>query len=93
MKTASNRIGAGRLSRIAEVLEVPVTFFFPDDSAASSAPLSQEDSPFALLSTSGAIQLVRAYARIRDGRARHSLVEIAEHMADSAVPAKKGRKG
>jgi transcriptional regulator with XRE-family HTH domain len=87
-----NRIGAGRLSRIAEVLEVPVTFFFPDDSAASSAPLHQEDSPFALLSTAGAIQLVRAYSRIRDGRARHSLVEIAEHMADSSVPAKKSRK-
>jgi transcriptional regulator with XRE-family HTH domain len=87
-----NRIGAGRLSRIAEVLEVPVTYFFPDE-AASSGPTHHEDSPFALLSTAGAIQLVRAYARIRDGRARHSLVEIAEHMADSSVPPKKGRKG
>jgi transcriptional regulator with XRE-family HTH domain len=89
-----NRIGAGRLSRIAEVLEVPVTFFFPDDSAASTSPMDDEDSPFALLSTAGAIQLVRAYARIRDGRARHSLVEIAEHMAEAAGPqAKKSRKG
>jgi transcriptional regulator with XRE-family HTH domain len=87
-----NRIGAGRLSRIAEVLEVPVTYFFPDDSAAVSAPVPDEDSPFALLSTAGAIQLVRAYARIRDGRARHSLVEIAEHMADSAAPVKRGRR-
>jgi transcriptional regulator with XRE-family HTH domain len=88
-----NRIGAGRLSRIAEVLEVPVTYFFPDDSAASSGPVHHDDSPFALLSTAGAIQLVRAYARIRDGRARHSLVEIAEHMAESAMPpARKSRK-
>jgi len=89
-----NRIGAGRLSRIAEVLEVPVTYFFPDDSTASSGPVHHDDSPFALLSTAGAIQLVRAYARIRDGRARHSLVEIAEHMADSAMPAaRKSRRG
>src|SRR5215472_10397898 len=87
-----NRIGAGRLSRIAEVLEVPVTYFFPDD-ATSSAPPPAQDSPFALLSTAGAIQLVRAYARIRDGRARHSLVEIAEHMAEAAMPAaRKARK-
>jgi transcriptional regulator with XRE-family HTH domain len=88
-----NRIGAGRLSRIAEVLEVPVTYFFPDD-AAGSAPPPPQDSPFALLSTAGAIQLVRAYSRIRDGRARHSLVEIAEHMAEAQPPqAKKSRRG
>jgi transcriptional regulator with XRE-family HTH domain len=89
-----NRIGAGRLSRIAEVLEVPVTFFFPDDNGASSFPLDEGDSPFALLSTSGAIQLVRAYSRIRDGRKRHSLVEIAEHLADAGGhQVRKSRKG
>jgi transcriptional regulator with XRE-family HTH domain len=89
-----NRIGAGRLSRIAEVLEVPVTFFFPDENGASSFPADEGDSPFALLSTSGAIQLVRAYSRIRDGRKRHSLVEIAEHLADAAGhQVRRGRKG
>lgn len=88
-----NRIGAGRLSRIAEVLEVPVTFFFPGDNGGPSPPLDVGDSPFALLSTAGAIQLVRAYSRIRDGRKRHSLVEIAEHLADAAAyQARKTRK-
>lgn len=93
-ENGANRIGAGRLSRIAEVLEVPVTYFFPDDGAAASSSWDQQESPFALLSTAGAIQLVRAYARIQDGAARHSLVEIAEHLADSVgQPAKKSRKG
>ena len=92
MKTAA--IGAGRLSRIAEALEVLASFFFPDESPAASPAWDQDSSPFALLSTSGAIHLVRAYARIQDGNARHALIEIAEHLAGTNVQrAKKGRKG
>ena len=35
-ENGGNRIGAGRPSRIAEALEVPASFFFPDESAAAS---------------------------------------------------------
>jgi len=90
----TNRIGAGRLSRIAEVLEVPVTYFFPSEDEPAIPGASDEISPFALLSTSGAIQLVRAYARIQGGNARAALVQIAEHLAEAhAQPTKKARKG
>jgi transcriptional regulator with XRE-family HTH domain len=89
----TNRIGAGRLSRIAEVLEVPVTYFFPSEDEPAFPAADQESSPFALLSTSGAIQLVRAYSRIQGGNARAALVQIAEHLAEShAAGPKKGRK-
>jgi transcriptional regulator with XRE-family HTH domain len=92
-ENGGNRIGAGRLERIAEALKVPVSFFFPEDSAASLAPAHQLDSPFALLSTAGAIHLVRAYARIQDGPARHALIEVAEYLAGSTFQrAKKSRK-
>jgi transcriptional regulator with XRE-family HTH domain len=90
----TNRIGAGRLSRIAEVLEVPVTYFFPSDDEPVLPVSEQEGSPFALLSTSGAIQLVRAYSRIQGGNTRAALVQIAEHLAEAHAPgAKKPRKG
>jgi transcriptional regulator with XRE-family HTH domain len=93
-ENGGNRIGAGRLSRIAEALEVPASFFFPDESPAASPAWDQDSSPFTLLSTAGAIHLVRAYARIQDGNARHALIEIAEHLAGTNVQrAKKGRKG
>ena len=90
----TNRIGAGRLSRIAEVLEVPVTYFFPSEDEPTLPGGDEESSPFSLLSTSGAIQLVRAYSRIQGGNARAALVQIAEHLAEAqAQPAKKPRKG
>jgi DNA-binding XRE family transcriptional regulator len=80
-----NRIGAGRLSRIAEVLDVPVSYFFPGETEARLTTLKPRDSPFDLLSTSGAIQLVRAYARIERGNVRSTLVQIAEYLAKAQV--------
>jgi len=56
----TNRIGAGRLSRIAQALEVPVAYFFPSEEEPTLPDADPDTSPFALLSTSGAIQLVRA---------------------------------
>jgi transcriptional regulator with XRE-family HTH domain len=82
----TNRIGAGRLSRIAQALEVPVTYFFPNEEEPTLPDADPDTSPFALLSTSGAIQLVRAYTRIQGGSARAALVQLAEHLADSHAP-------
>jgi DNA-binding XRE family transcriptional regulator len=86
-----NRIGAGRLSRIAEVLGVPVSYFFPDETEGRLQALKAGDSPFDLLSTSGAIQLVRAYARIERGNVRSTLVQIAEYLAKA--PAQQPKRG
>src|SRR5258708_12889380 len=60
-ENGGNRIGAGRLSPIAEALEVPASFFFPDESASPSPAWHQDSSPFALLSTAGRIPLVLAH--------------------------------
>src|SRR5262249_2635808 len=89
-----NRVGAGRLQAIAEILEVPITFFYANEGGAPSSQNAVEDadSPFGCLSTAGASQLVRAYARIENSNARRALVEVAEQMANflpanAAVPA------
>jgi transcriptional regulator with XRE-family HTH domain len=77
-----NRVGAGRLTRIAEVLGVPVGSFFT-----GQEKLSQEDgdagaeSPLKLLTVSGAFRLLRSYAEIEDGNLRRSIVELVEKVA------------
>src|SRR5438552_4988837 len=57
-----NRIGAGRLQRISEALEVPITFFFDatPHAAARNAPSSSPESVFEFMRTSGRWRLVRA---------------------------------
>jgi transcriptional regulator with XRE-family HTH domain len=72
-----NRVGAGRLSRIADVLNVPVSFFFSGDitPAPSSAPTG-----LTFLETAGAVRLVRAYSTIEDPQIRRALVDLAEEV-------------
>jgi transcriptional regulator with XRE-family HTH domain len=61
-----NRVGAGRLQAIAEILEVPITFFYAEDSAEPvSAARKDAESAFGCLSTAGAIPTA---SRIRAGR-------------------------
>ncbi|MCZ7659360.1 MAG: helix-turn-helix domain-containing protein [Xanthobacteraceae bacterium] len=75
-----NRIGAGRLQRISEALDVPVTFFFGGAEAPVTAS-SDDASVFGYLQTSGAIRIVKAFYRIKDRRTRQLLVELAERIA------------
>ncbi|WP_132256513.1 helix-turn-helix domain-containing protein [Methylobacterium segetis] len=67
-----NRVGAGRLREIARLLEVPVSAFFEESDAAGQA---QEDV-FGFLSAHGAIELLRAYAAIRDDQLRRDVLAI-----------------
>jgi transcriptional regulator with XRE-family HTH domain len=82
-----NRIGAGRLQRISEALEVPISFFFNSSNGASgTAPATREaaggnESVFGFLQTSGSVRIVKAFHRIKSRKARQLLVEIAEEFA------------
>jgi transcriptional regulator with XRE-family HTH domain len=79
----TNRISAGRLQRIAEVMSVSVSFFFAgfdDKPKAGSSRLADVD--FAFLQTEGALRLARAYARIRKPGVRLQLLRLTEAIAD-----------
>jgi transcriptional regulator with XRE-family HTH domain len=75
----ANRVGAGRLTRIAEVLSVPVAFFFGDH--AGSGKSSEASEAMGFLETAGAVRLVKAYAQIEDTDVRRALVDLAESIA------------
>lgn len=76
-ETGANRIGAGRLQRIAEVFDVPLAALFgaPGLRRASGA------DPLEALGTAGAARLIEAYSRIRDAMVRRAFVRLAEEMA------------
>jgi transcriptional regulator with XRE-family HTH domain len=76
----TNRITAGRLYRIAEVLDVPITFFFTglENRRSESASIAIQ---FDFLQTSAAVRLVRAYSQITDRGIRMTLVRLAECLA------------
>lgn len=75
-ENGSNRIGAGRLQRIAEIFEVPLAALF------DSPELRREGvaDPLEALGTAGAARLLQAYSRIRDAMVRRAFVRLAEEM-------------
>jgi transcriptional regulator with XRE-family HTH domain len=75
-----NRVGAGRLAKIAEVLTVPVAFFFSGDQTPSEGT-DNVNSGLSFLETAGAVRLVRAYSQIEDPQIRRALVDLAEEIA------------
>jgi transcriptional regulator with XRE-family HTH domain len=76
-----NRVGAGRLTKIAEVLGVPVgSFFSGKELRGDGQEKDGEASPLKLLTVSGAFRLLRAYAEIEDTNLRRSIVDLVEQI-------------
>lgn len=86
-----NRIGAGRLFEIAQILDVPVQFFYDDfQSDEDDSTLSEETTGyeaertdlFASLATSDGMQLAQAFLRINDVTIRRRIVDLVKAIAE-----------
>lgn len=75
-----NRVGIGRLTKIAEVLDLPVSQLFGVNDGAVTEPSEATSSPLKLLTTPGALRLLRAYGQIDDPKLRRSLVSMVERL-------------
>src|SRR5262247_3604860 len=82
----TNRIGASRLQQIAEVLRVPIEFFFEGvPHVTSQGVVASDVAPGYMadfLSTSEGVQLTRAFVRITDPNVRRRLISLVKAMAE-----------
>ena len=77
-----SRITAARLYRIAEALDVPITFFFPGPGSRRTGPDARTSAvQLDLLQTLAAMRLLRAYSQISHHGVRMRLVRLAECLA------------
>jgi transcriptional regulator with XRE-family HTH domain len=75
----ANRVSAGRLQQIANMLNVPVTFFYGGMGArAKKDALPPANLTF--LQTKGALRLMRAYTEIHSRTTKYALVVLAESL-------------
>ena len=72
----TNRIGAARLQQIAEVLRVPVTFFYE-----SNGKEVREVESMLALDASYGLRLLRAYTSVKDLVVRRHFVSLIESVA------------
>ena len=83
----ANRVGASRLSQIANVLGVPVGELFEQ----SRQRGRDRDSPFDLLVEPGAVRVLKAYVQTTDPRLRRAIVNLIEGIASRSA-ARRGTK-
>jgi transcriptional regulator with XRE-family HTH domain len=74
----ANRVSAGRLQKIADMLDTPITFFY-------GTKKQHQDSGLALIQSKGAFRLLRAYAEISSATTQHALVLLAEAVRDKDI--------
>ena len=75
----TNRIGSGRLSRIAAIVDVPVTALF--EGVATGRARRAGSSVLRLIADRQAMRLVQAFARVENRVARKSIVTLVERVA------------
>jgi transcriptional regulator with XRE-family HTH domain len=87
-----NRVGASRLQAIANILNVPVTFFFDDMPGQSDNPRGFDEENettyvVGFLNSSEGIQLARAFAKIGDAKIRRKILDLVRTLGqeDDAV--------
>ena len=67
------------MQQVADVLDVPVTFFFGGMSAKAKKS-ETTPSAIAFLQTKGALRLMRAYTEISSRSTKYALVVLAESL-------------
>ena len=81
----TNRVGASRLQAMANAMEVPVSYFFPDAApSADSSGLQEEGAAFMMdfMSTADGLELSRSFMRIRSSKVRRKIVELVRALAE-----------
>lgn len=85
-----NRIGASRLFKLSQVLEVPVQFFFDDMPATEGNPIpgmaetDAESFLYEFLNTRDGLELNRAFVKVTDPEQRRSIVELVRSISRNA---------
>ena len=84
----ANRVGASRLSQIADVLGVPLLALFDGSATAAAQHTDTDDTPRALLANPHSLRLLQGFDRIGSEAARTALLELVDALAEQTAPAK-----
>jgi transcriptional regulator with XRE-family HTH domain len=79
----ANRVGASRLQMISQILEVPISYFFPAEPAVAGGmgENAQSDYVSDFMMSSEGIELNRAFAQIKDPKLRRKVIDLVRTMA------------
>ena len=82
----ANRVSASRLAEVAEVLGVPVAYFFNDLDLADDPAAVEEAELREMLQRPDVIELIRRYYAIANPAVRQQFLEMVKTVAQSQQP-------
>jgi transcriptional regulator with XRE-family HTH domain len=88
----ANRISAGRLLRLAVLLEVPLTYFYEDAPGRTAVVTKAAVPAFVseLLMTSTGVALARAFSKVKRTNIRRKIVNFVDAIGDEETKQRKG---
>ena len=81
----ANRVSASRLSAMADILGVPISFFFGDLQLDETGGTAEERETRERMERPETIELVRLYYAIPDARVRQQFLEMVKAVAESGA--------
>ena len=84
-----NRIGASRLFKLSQVLDVPVQFFFegmPSAEISTNLGMAERDTAaflYEFLNTRDGLELNRAFIKVTDSSVRRSIIDLVRSLGRS----------
>jgi transcriptional regulator with XRE-family HTH domain len=82
-ESGANRVSASRLSEIADILSVPISYFFSDLDPAGGEPSVQKVAARERLQRPETIELIRSYYAISDPAVRHQFLDMVKAVAQT----------
>jgi len=81
-----NRIGAGRLFQVAQILGVPISYFYEGVIEQSAESMRKGDATtppvMEFLSSGEGLQLTLAFMRIKDSKVRKRVIDLVKSLAE-----------
>jgi transcriptional regulator with XRE-family HTH domain len=79
-----NRIGAGRLYQVGQILGVPISYFYEGmiDESSHSKNASSMPPVMEFLSSGEGLQLTLGFMRIKDTKVRKRVIDLVKSLAD-----------
>ena len=98
----TNRVGASRLHRFSNVLDVPVNFFFDgyEGKTENSENLfhgmadgkKQDDFSYSQMSSRETMEMMRMYYKIQDPKVRRRIFDLVKSLSEDALSTQKSSK-
>jgi transcriptional regulator with XRE-family HTH domain len=85
----TNRVGASRLQQIAQLLQVPISYFFTENDAALLSQdhllAAKDDGLMSFVKSREGVELNMAFSRLRGAKARESFLKLVRALAASPL--------